>query len=517
MPADKLPMRKIREILRLRFELALSHEKIARACGVSKGVVNKYLALCVAAGVQWPLPAEFDDAALEAQLFGKPGRPRTTTPFTAPDFAQVHQELKKKGVTLQLLWEEYWRDCPGTPFRYTAFCNHYRAWAASLKRSMRQIYRAGEKLFIDFAGPTMPVIMQDTGEIRRAQLFVATLGASNYTYAEATWTQTKADWIAAQCRALAYIGGVVEVIVPDNPKALIASPCRYEPEPNRTYAEFAAHYGVAIMPARPRKPRDKAKVENAVLVAERWILARLRNWQFFSLPELNHAIRPLLEELNNRPFKKLPGCRKTVFETLDRPALKPLPATPFEYAEWKFATVSFDYHIEVDGHYYSVPHPLIRKKIDVRITSATIECWLNGKRVASHVKSDRRGKHSTTPEHMPKAHQAHMEWSPGRLLNWAITIGPSTRDIVKWQLESRPHPEQGYRACLGLLRLAQDYSPDRLDLACRRALAIGSPRYKSVASILKAGLDRKADAIEANQPMDLLPAHDNIRGSDYYH
>jgi transposase len=514
MPADTLPMRKIREILRLRFESNLSHEKIARALHLSKGVVNKYLALWRIAGMEWPLPPELDDTALEAKLFGKPGRPQTTTQFTVPDFARVHQELKKKGVTLQLLWEEYWQDYPGVAFRYTAFCNHYRAWALSLKRSMRQVYRAGEKLFVDFAGPTIPVIMAATGEIRRAHLFVAALGASNYTYAEATWTETKADWIGAQCHALTYIGGVVELIVPDNPKALITNACRYEPEPNRTYEEFAAHYGTAILPARPRKPRDKAKVENAVLVAERWIIARLRNRQFFSLVELNRAIATLLVDLNNRPFKKLPGCRRSAFETIDQPALKPLPATPFEYAEWISATVSIDYHVEVDDHYYSVPHALVRKKVNVRITTTTIECWLNGKRVASHLKSDRRGKHSTIPEHMPKAHRAHMEWTPGRLLNWALSIGPATRDVVKWQLESRPHPEQGYRACLGLLRLAKEYSPERLEAACRRALAIGSPRYKSVASILKAKLDHQTDS---TSQMDLLPLHDNIRGPGYYH
>jgi transposase len=516
MPANTLPMRKIRDILRLRFDAQLSHEKIARALQLSKGVVNKYLALCRVAGIEWPLPPELTDEELEAKLFGKPGRPQTTTAFVIPDFARIHQELKKKGVTLQLLWEEYWQDCSGVAFRYTAFCNRYREWALNLKRSMRQVHRAGEKLFIDFAGPTIPVIMTTTGEVRRAHLFVATLGASNYTYAEATWSEAKVDWIGGQGRALAFIQGVPELLVPDNPKALIANACRYEPEPNRTYEAFAAHYGTAILPARPRKPRDKAKVENAVLVAERWILARLRHRQFFSLIELNQAIGPLLTDLNNRPFKKLPGCRREAFDNIDRPALKPLPATPFEYAEWKIASVSFDYHVEVDAHYYSVPHPLIKKKIEVRMTGTTVECWLNGKRVASHGRSFVAGKFTTVTEHMPKSHQAHREWTPGRFLNWALTIGPSTRDVVKHQLESRPHPEQGYRACLGLLRLAKQYTPERLEAACLRALAIASPRYKSVASILKAGLDRQTDSADSQGQMD-LPLHDNIRGPGYYH
>ena len=512
MPTLTIPMRKIREILRLHHEAGLSYSQIGRALGLSKGVVGKYVGLCRASGVGWPLPDDVDDAALEARLFSTA---RPDSQFVLPDYAWVHQELKRKGVTLQLLWEEYSRGCAKRPLRYTAFCVHYRGWASKLRRSMRQVHHAGEKLFIDYAGPSIPVVCPETGEIRPAWLFVAVLGASNYTYAEATWSQAKSDWIGAQAHALAYIGGVPELLVPDNPKALITQASRYEPEPNRTYEEFAAHYGTAILPARPRKPRDKAKVEAGVLVAERWILARLRHHRFFSLAELNGAIAPLLEQLNLRPFKKLPGCRRSAFETLDRPVLKPLPLTAYEYAEWKRQTLWVDYHVEVDDHYYSAPHPLVGQKLDIRITRTRVEAWFKNTRVANHARSYRRG-HTTLPEHMPKSHRAHLEWSPGRLLNWGLSIGPRTRDLVKWQLENRRHPEQGYRSCLGLLNLAKRYGPVRLEGACQRALAIASPTYQSVSSILKNGLDQQAERV-SDDPQTSLPLHENVRGPSYYH
>jgi len=512
MPTPTIPMRKIREILRLSHEAGLSRAQVGRALGLSKGVVSKYLVRCRENGLSWPLPPELDDTAIEARLFVTA---RPSHQFVMPDYAWVHQELKRKGVTLQLLWEEYAQSCSGRAFRYTAFCGHYREWAGKLRRSMRQVYRAGEKLFIDYAGPGIPIVCPETGEIRSAWLFVAVLGASNYTYAEATWTQSKPDWIGAQVRALAYMGGVPELIVPDNARALIAFASRYEPDPNRTYQEFATHYGTAILPARPGKPRDKAKVEVGVLVAERWILARLRHRRFFSLAELNAAIRPLLEDLNARPFKKLPGCRRSAFETLDQPALKPLPATSYEYAEWKAQTLWIDYHVEVDGHYYSAPHALVRQKLDIRFTRTRVEIWFKGNRVAHHPRSSRAG-HTTIPEHMPKSHRAHAEWSPGRLLNWGLSIGPRTRDVIRWQLEHRAHPEQGYRACLGLLRLSKDYSRARLEAACRRALAIGAPTFQSISSILKNGLDQQAESPDDERQAS-LPLHENVRGPTYYH
>jgi transposase len=513
MPATRIAMRNIRELLRLRYECALSFERIARALEVSKGVVAKYVQLAKAAGVSWPLPPEWDDVQLEQRLCPSPSR---CNEFVPPDFAWVHQERKKKGVTLLLLCEEYRAQTPGRTYLYTQFCTLYQRWVGLQKRSMRQVHRAGEKLFIDFAGPTVPIIDAATGEIRRTNIFVAVLGASNYTFACATATQGKADWLGAQVKALEFIGGVPELIVPDNARALIAQPDRYEPKANRSYQEFAAHYATALLPARPAKPRDKAKVEVGVQIVERWILARLRHRQFFGLDELNAAIAELLADLNNRPFKRLPGSRQSAFEQLDRPALKALPLTRYEFAAWRQARVNIDYHVEVDRHFYSVPHALVRRAIDVRTTDTTVECFWHGRRVASHQRSRKPGAYTTVAEHMPKAHRAHMQWSPGKLLTWAHSIGPATRGVVRYQLEHRAHPEQGYRACLGLLALARKYGEARLEAACRRALALGAPFRKSVLSILQAGLDQQSSLFTEPRSESHLPAHDNVRGPDYY-
>jgi transposase len=512
MPTKKVPMKKIHEVLRLHYEANLSHRKIARACGMSKGVVSKYLALAKARGIPWPLPAGWDESELEARLhpaLEKPAR------FVEPDFPATHQELKRKDVTLQLLWSEYATAHGTQAYRYSQFCHHYRQWQARQKRSMRQVHKAGEKLFIDYCGPTVPVVDGSTGEIRQAQVFVAVLGASSYTFAEATWSQKLPDWIASHQRAFRFFGGLSELLVPDNLLSGVSRACRYAPEPNETYQELARHYGTAILPARPYKPKDKAKAEVGVQVVERWILARLRHHTFFSLAELNQAIARVLTELNERPFQKLPGCRRSAFESLDQPALKPLPAVAYEYAEWKQAKPGIDYHVEVDKHYYSVPHRWVGQMLDVRATATTVEVFHKGQRVASHPRARKRG-FSTLPEHMPKAHREHREWSPGRFLNWAREIGPCTLEVVKRQLEDRPHPEHGYRSCLGLLSHARRYSKPRLEAACERALRIHSPSYRSVTSILKQGLDQQP-LPQDEEAQGELPLHSNVRGPGYYH
>jgi transposase len=507
-------MRKIRDVLRYRYTTDLSLEAIARALKISKGVVAKYLRLAEAASVGWPLPEDCDDLALERLLYRQPEA--RSSAFIGPDYARVHQELKKKGVTLALLWEEYRQASGERGYQYTAFCTRYRAWAGKLKRSMRQIHRAGEKLFADYAGPTVPIIDGQTGEIRSSSVFVAVLGASNYTFACATPQQTQADWLGGLARALTYMGGVTALIVPDNPRALVSDADPYEPVLNRITEEFAAHYGTVILPARRRRPQDKAKVEIGVQVVERWILARLRHRQFFSVAEADAAIAALLPELNSRPFKKLPGCRASAFALLDAPYLRPLPATPFTLAEWKRTRVNIDYHIEFDGSYYSVPHALVHREVELRVTQNTVEVLAGTRRVASHPRSPRRGHFETTPEHMPAAHRAHAEWSPGRLLNWAATIGPATAELVKRLLLEKPHPEQGYRACLGLMRLARNYPHERLEAACTRALAVGAHRYRSVASILAKGLDQQPLTSPAQGEL-ALPEHANVRGPTYYH
>ncbi len=508
-------MHRIKELLRLKYECALSLERIARALGMSKGVVAKYVTAAKVAGLDWPQLRGMDEAELDARLNLRHGR-GAGAGHAPVQLAYVHQELKKKGVTLALLWEEYRQGQGEAAYQYSRFCDLYREFARTLKRSMRQTHRAGEKLFADYAGDTVPVTDATSGEIRRAHIFAAVLGASNYTYACATAAETQADWLAAIGGALNFIDGVPEMIVPDNPRALIGHPNRYDPKPQRTVAEFAAHYGTVILPARPRKPQDKAKVEVGVQIVQRWILARLRHRRFFSLAELNGAVAELLKDLNHRPFQKLPGCRRQAFESLDRPVLKPLPATPFPYAQWRRSRANIDYHIEVDGHYYSVPHALVRQEIELRLTTGSVECFFKGKRVAAHPRNPRRGTHSTIPEHIPASHRAHAEWSPGRMLNWAQTIGPSTCHLVRHQLESRPHPEQGYRACLGVMRLARQYGPARLEAACARAVALGAPRYRSLASILKLGLERHPLPNSAQAELT-LPVHDNVRGPAYYH
>ena len=505
-------MRQIRETLRLHLQAGLSYSEVARALKISKSAAGKYVSLARVAGVDWEVAQTLSDDDLEARLY-RPALPRSTLQ-RAPDFGVVHQELKRPGVTLMLLWEEYATANP-LAYKYTSFCVKYAEFAKCQQRSMRQIHIAGEKLFVDYAGGAVAIVDPMTGEIARAQIFVATLGASNYTYACATPRQTTADWIGAQVQALEFIGGVPRLIVPDQTRSLIKTPDRYDPEPNRTYEEFARHYGCAVLAARPAHPRDKPKVEGSVLLVQRWILARLRNRRFFSLAELNKAIAELLVDLNNRPFKKLPGCRRSAFESLDARALRPLPAARFVIGRWKTAKVNIDYHVEFEGHYYSVPHRLVGAKIDVRVSGKLLECFASNQRVASHAVSAVRGGFTTTPEHMPASHRAHLEWTPAKLIAWGQRIGVSTAAVVTWQLQHRPHPEQGYRACLGLLALVRRYSAERLEAACTRAMAIRAPHLRSVTNILKCGLDRQPSLFPAASSPAIL--HENVRGPDYYH
>jgi len=513
MPAERLTMRKIREVFRLKFDCDISNRQIAKSCSIARSTVGEYLFRFQQAALSWPLPDNIDDNQLEQLLYPQlPTVPAHERPL--PDWSYIHQQLRQKSVTLMLLWQEY-KEIHPQGYQYSQFCHRYRQWAAKIDPVMRQEHRAGEKLFVDYAGQTIPVYDLHTNQMREAQIFVAVLGASNYTYAEATWTQSLSDWIGSHSRAFAFFGGVPKLVVPDNLKAGVKKPSFYEPEINPTYLDLVNHYGTVVIPARVRRPKDKAKVETGVQIVERWILARLRNRQFFSLRQLNQAIAELLADLNNKPFQKLPGSRKSAFESMDRPALNPLPSQPYQFAEWKIATVNVDYHIEVHRHYYSVPHALIKKKIDVRITNNTIECFYKSKRVASHIRSHHKGRHSTIKEHMPKSHQKWAEWTPQRFVRWAAKIGPHTQSLIENVLNSRTHPQQGFRSCLGILRLAKGYGNDRLEAACRRAVAIGGTSYRSVESILKHNLDQKPlpDQPSADEPIE----HNNIRGARYYH
>src|SRR5665647_1432940 len=512
MSAERLSMRKVKEVLRLRWSLGMSQRTIAKSCGIGPTSVAEYLRRAERAGLKWPLPPELGDDQLERLLFPPPlSIPASQRPV--PDWAKVHQELKRKGVTLYLLWEEYQAETRDG-YGYSRFCELYGEWAGKLDLVMRQEHRAGEKLFVDYAGQTLPVVGRETGEVRETQVFVGVLGASSYTYAEATWTQGLPDWIGSHVRAFEFFGGVPEIVVPDNLRSGVSKVCLYEPDVNPTYQEMAAHYETAVIPARVAKPRDKAKVEVGVQVVERWILARLRHRTFFSLAETNQAIRELLDRLNERPFRKLPGSRKSLFESLEKPVLQPLPQSRYEYAEWKKARVNIDYHVESEGHYYSVPHRLVKKQLEMRVTAETVECLLKGKRVASHRRSRVKGGHTTLPEHMPSSHRRYADWTPSRMISWASQTGPYTRKLVQQILESRPHPEQGFRSCLGLMRLAKTYGADRVESACERALAIKARSYRSVKSILENKLD--GNPVIGNSKEGSPIEHANVRGAAYY-
>jgi len=505
-------MRKIEDVLRLRAQ-GLSTRRIAGATGVGKTTVIEYLRRAKRAGVSWPLPDGMGEEALDKQLFPPLPSPRDRR-FAEPDWAAIHRELKRPGVTLALLWDEY-RGAHADGYAYSAFCQHYRQWAGRLSPVMRQRHVAGERVFVDYSGTTMSVIDPTSGEVRSAELFIAVMGASNMTYAEASWSQKLPDWIGAHTRAFAFFGGVPALVVSDNLKSGVIRACFYEPEINRSYAGMAAHYGTAILPARPYKPRDKAKAEGAVLLVQRWIVARLRNRQFFSLKDLNVAIREELDRLNARVSRHLGAARRDLFETIERPALQPLPTAPYVYAEWRKITAGTDYHVRLEGHHYSVPHELVRQHLWARLTATTVEIFRVGKRVACHQRAAPGDMGATTlNDHRPASHRRHAEVTPETLRERASRIGPSTAILIDVILRDRPHPEQGFRSCLGILRLARGHGPERLEAACERALAINARTMRSVKSILQNRLDgrRPPEQIEA-PPI----THANIRGPQFFH
>jgi transposase len=509
-------MRKVFEALRLAFDQGRSQREIATILALSQSTIHEYLGRFRASGLPWPLPPALDEAAAEAQLFVRQAPPRGARPV--PDWATLHQELKRKGVTLQLLWMEYKQRTPeGTPcYQYTQFCRHYHAWAGTLEPVLRQVHVAGEKCFVDYAGPTMPVVDRTTGEIREAQIFVAALGASHLIYAEPTWTQTLGDWIGAHVRMLEYYGGAPALIVPDNLRAGVTQACYYEPVLHPTYQDFATHYATAILPTRAFHPRDKAKVETAVQIVEREILAPLRHEVFHSLAELAHAIAFARERVNDRPFQKLAGSRRSVFLATEHAMLRPLPATRYELADWKTAKVNIDYHISVEGHLYSVPYRLVGATVTVRLTATMIEVLHQGTRIAAHRRSAMKGRFTTEPTHRPKAHQRHLEWTPSRLIAWGASIGPGTAALVTGLLARYPHPEQSYRACLGLLSLKQRVDTTRLEAACVRAHAAGTISYRSVKSILATGLDTLPPEPPTHAARHLPATHAHVRGPAYY-
>jgi transposase len=511
MAASRLLMRKLRDVLRLKYETQLPLRAIAQACALGLGTVSTYVRRATAAGLTWPLPDDLDDAALEARLFTRPIVPATSD-RALPNWATLHQELKKLGVTLTLLWQEYRAQHPHG-YAYSQFCERYRQWARCLTPSMRQVHRAGEKLFVDFSGKRPHLVDPTTGEEVAVELFVGVLGASGLIYAEATRGQDLPSWIGAHIRMLEYFHGSAAIWVPDQLKSGVTTASRYEPDINRTYADLARQYGAVVIPARPATPTDKPLVEVSVQIAQRWVLAVLRHQTFFTLADLNAAIRARIDAINDRPMKRLGVSRRTLCDQIDRPVLRPLPATRYELAEWKGCRVNIDYHVEIAHNFYSVPYQLVHAHVEARFTATTIEVFFKNRPVAAHARLTGRGRYATQVAHMPHAHRAHAEWTPSRLIAWAEQTGPATSRLVAGILERRPHPEQGYRACLGLMRLGRTYGADRLEAACDRAERLRSYRFRTVEHILTSQQDRL--------PLDEPPArppltHENVRGATYY-
>lgn len=515
MPAERVTMRRVREILRYRFEREFGHKAISQRVGAAPSTVRETLRRAAAANLCWPLGEDVSDAALEAALYRSAGTKTGHRRCPEPDWAQVHRELKRKHVTLQIVWDEYIAE-HADGYRYSRFCDLYRGWAAKLPVTMRQTHAAGDKLFVDYAGDKIGVVVDRlTGEVRDAHIFVAVLGASSLSYAEASWTETLPDWIGCHVHALEAFGGAPALFVPDNAKVAVIKACLYDPHVNRSYAEMAAHYDSAVLPTRPRRPRDKAKVEAAVLIVERWLFGRLRHRVFYSLAELNAAIGALIADLNDRRVLRAVGqTRRQLFEAIDRPALRPLPCEPFVFAEWRQRRAGLDYHVEIERHYYSVPYRFAREAIEARITARTIELFNKGERIAAHMRGSGNGRHTTIPEHMPSSHRRFADWTIDRITRETAAVGPCTALLCEKILTDRPHPEQGFRACLGIVRLVRGFGRDRVEAACSRALDIGARTYGSVKSILASGLDQVATA----DPMAARPVdHPNIRGPRYYH
>jgi transposase len=517
---DRHKMRKIREILRLRFGSKLTHRQISASTGVSKGTVCDYIKRAEAAGLTWDRAREMDDESVEGHLFRAVGRlePPARTPI---DFPWVHRELRRTGVTLTLLWSEYaeavrnGRAFGEAPYGYSQFCELYSRYEGRVDVTMRQVHAPGENVFIDYSGKRPLIHDMETGEVVAVELFVGVMGASNYTFAEATMSQKKHDFCASTVRMFEFFGGTPRVVVPDQLRSAVKGPDRYDPEINPTYADLARHYDVAIVPARAGDPRGKAKAENGVLIAQRWIIACLRNRVFFSLEELNTAIAELLLRLNTRQFQKMDGCRLAVFEGVDKPAMTPLPVARWQYTEHKKARVNIDYHVELDGRLYSVPYQLVREQVDLRYTVATVEIFHKGKRITSHRRLwTAKGSASTQEAHRPKRHRSHGEWTPTRMVAWASEAGPDVGTLVQHILSTRAHPESAYRACMAIIRDAKSHLPDRYNAACRRAIQIGSPTRYSVRSILKKNLERMPVGETFETPPG--PTHENVRGAQYY-
>lgn len=505
-------MIKIREILRLK-SLGVGIRATSQSCNCSRNTVREILRTAELQGISWPLPDDMDDAVLMKAIYPSASEPTSRKP--EPDYQYIHEELKRPHVNLRLLWTEFKVQQPDG-LAYSQFCNRYRNWALKTKAVMHLEHKPGYEMFVDWAGTKMQVIDTETGEILSAHLFVSALGASAYPYVEAFPSECLENWIIAHVHAFEYYGGIPQLLIPDNLKTGVKKACNYDPELNKTYLELSEHYGCAIVPARSRKPKDKAPAEGTVGDISTWINAALRHQRFFNFHELNLSIREKLRIFSKKPFQKKDGSRESMFLEFDRPALKPLPERSYQMATWKVSTVSFNYHIEVDRMYYSVPYTYIQKKVDVKITAFVIEIYSSHVRISSHTRlRGRAGQYSTNPEHMPPNHKEYVAWDNNRFLAWACKIGDNTRELVQQLLASKKVEQQAYKSCFGLLKLADRYTAFRLENACGKALELKSPSYTTVNNILKNGMDKVDIAIPSSQN-NIIPIHSHIRGAGYY-
>ncbi len=510
MAGRRINMRKTRELLRLHLVGGMSRRQIAACCGLGKTVVSGHIRRVQEMGLSWDDIEKMPGEKLEELLYGESCL-RSVAGYAQPKWEEVAKELRKKGVTRQLLWEEYREGVEGKSYSYSQFCELYSRWKAGVDPVMHFEHVAGEKCFVDYSGMKLRVIDPETGEVRDAEVFVAALGASNYTFADVTWSQTKEEFVGSHQRAVEFFGGVPRIFVLDNLKSGVKKADWYEPELNGFFNDFLYHLGAVGIPGRPRKPRDKAKVENAVLQVERRVLAPLRNRTLIGLEEARTEVMEQIFKLNARPFQKMEGSRESLFEELDKPALQILPSERWTPTTWKRVKVHIDYHVEISKHYFSVPYQYIGQELEAKITQDLVEIFRKGKVVATHQRT--RSRYTTNPEHMPSSHREYRDWDPPRLVVRAKEIGPCTAELIDRILLSKHHPEQGYRPCLGIVRLAKRFSEERLERACRRALVHSSFSYRAVKSILQKGLDQIEEDPDPTPPVG---QHDNIRGAAIY-
>jgi transposase len=511
MAQERISMRKIKEVLRLHYEAKLTQATIARVNHISRYAVQQYIIRFTATGLSWPLSEEISDTILESKLFPVKS---DKSHRQALDYGYLLKEIRRPDATLSVLWEEYKQQHPDG-YQYSYFCDLFNAYRGKLNYSMRQEHKAGEKTFLDFGDSPLTIIDRRTGQETRTKIFVSVWGASNLMYAESSFDEKLPTWISLNIHALEYYGCCPRAMVPDNLKSAVSKASRYEPDINPTYAEFAEHYGTVIFPARPYRPKDKSRAENGVKMAKRWILFRLRNQTFYSLNELNQAIRVLLDDFNRRLMKKMKKSRRELFELWDNPHALPLPEKPYEFAEWKKAKVQFNYHIAYDSHHYSVPYTFIHKEVAIKATRTLLEIYHKGNRICSHARSYKEHGYTTVNEHMPERHIKYLEWTPERILNYAEKYGSSVKALVQEVMAQRKFPQQAYKSCMGIVRLENTYSAERLNLACRRALEYRAYSYRSVLNILEKGLDKqKSRSLPSSIP--IARNHENIRGADYY-